>query len=845
MQNPKRILEFESQVDKKFNLYKSLFLSLPFDKIKDTGHFIPLLQEHAIRGLSKDKEPLRVFEEFIEKLTEYESEVDQIDFMFRVIQYIERLVVLFDSIEDAGFEKLNRYSGMVKLKEVAKISESLNLSEEICSHLNEFSLRIVFTAHPTQFYPARVLDIIDNLRNYVTENRISKIDETLRQLGVTSLINTHKPTPLDEAKNIIYFLRNVHYNAVARVYKDIKSNFKKFNNYDIIRLGFWPGGDRDGNPFVDYKTTQKVADELRSAILKCYYNEIKELEKKLTVRGVYEVLLELKADLYSAIFDGKYISHLDILKPLLDIKNKLKNNYDNLFIEEVNDFIDKVNIFKTHFASLDIRQNHFYHESIINKILIDNEIIKNDINELNEIELTSILINKELKINNEIFENNVEIDTILNINSIIDIQKQNGEDAIHRYIISNSEDIFSVLYVYALLKNLHFYNKPISFDIVPLFESMDALKNAKTIMKKLFDIPEYRDHIRNRNNKQTMMLGFSDGTKDGGYIKANWSIFVAKEELTEICREYEIEPIFFDGRGGPPARGGGKSYRFYASQPDSIANKNIQLTIQGQTITSKYGTEEQFVHNGKQLINASLQNILSFNKNKISNKNRELIEKLSEISFNKYLDLKNHPVFIDYLENKSTLKYYSRANIGSRPAKRGQTKKLTLSDLRAIAYVSSWSQLKQNVPGYYGIGTAIKEIVESEGLDTVKSLFNEVQFIKSLLLNSMMVLSKSNFSLTKYLKKDQKYGEFWELLYNEYELTKTMLLEISGYDELMQEEIISKKSIEIREELVMPLLIIQQAALQKLEKGTDKKEIYEKIVERSLYGNINASRNSV
>jgi phosphoenolpyruvate carboxylase len=340
------------------------------------------------------------------------------------------------------------------------------------------------------------------------------------------------------------------------------------------------------------------------------------------------------------------------------------------------------------------------------------------------------------------------------------------------------------------------------------------------------------------------MLGFSDGTKDGGYLQANWSIYRTKERLSAVCDEYDIKPIFFDGRGGPPARGGGKTHRFYASQSPKITNHAIQITIQGQTISSKYGTKAHFIHNCEQLLTAGLSNRLLEKENALSENSRELMETLARLSYEKYTALKNHPMFIPYLENKSTLKYYGKANIGSRPPRRGVSEKLELRDLRAIPFVGSWSQLRQNVPGYYGVGTAIQSLVNDGKLDDLRQLFKKVQFFKALILNSMMSLTKSYFELTGYIAKDKAYKAFWEMLFEEYRLSKEMVLFVSGYDRLMEEEPLSRNSIEIRERIVLPLLVIQQYALQKIENESKYSTTYAKLVERSLYGNINASRNS-
>jgi phosphoenolpyruvate carboxylase len=370
-------------------------------------------------------------------------------------------------------------------------------------------------------------------------------------------------------------------------------------------------------------------------------------------------------------------------------------------------------------------------------------------------------------------------------------------------------------------------------------------------MKQLYENKNYREHLSKRNNQQTIMLGFSDGTKDGGYLMANWAIFRAKEALTELSRTYGIEVIFFDGRGGPPARGGGKTHQFYASLGPTISNKEIQLTIQGQTVSSNFGTRESSQYNMEQLISAGIYNRYNNNNLRMSDEDAKVMSDLAELSYKAYVDFKNHPVFLDYLQNMSTLKYYAMTNIGSRPSKRGNSSELVFSDLRAIPFVGSWSQLKQNVPGFYGVGTALRCYEERGAFDQVKQLYEHSNFFKTLIENSMMSLTKSFFDLTRYMARDPKYGAFWELIHTEYLTSKRLILKLTGYDELMENEMVGKASIEVRESIVLPLLTIQQYALmkiQELEKESPREDkqitVFQKMVTRSLFGNINASRNS-
>ena len=839
--------QFKQLVINKYNVYNNLFMNLPYEKMENIGMLLPILYHNCKVGFEQNKNPLNIIEEFFSTHIPNISEEEKISFLFKLIQYIERQVVLFDSIEDANFTAVNALSHHQSLEEIKQLSIAQHKSDLLIKKLEDFSIRIVLTAHPTQFYPSSVQGIIKDLRSAIKNNDINEIDILLQQLGKTSFVNKINPTPLEEAKSIIYYLRHVYYKSITQLYTKIKNdivNDENFDNTELIELGFWPGGDRDGNPFVTAKVTADVAEELRETLMKCYYEHLKAIRNRLTFRTIDKILLKLSNQLYKSIFSAEYIlTYEDILMPLLEAKAILETQHNNLFTEILEELITAVKIFKTHFATLDIRQDSSKHKLIIEAIIEKYNLSSKPFKKIGEKELLKILTQSSIKIHEDDFEDDLVIDTIKNVKQLKNIQQLNGEAATNRYIISNSETIFDMLTVYALFKFCGYENEEMNFDIIPLFETINGMDNAEYVMETLFNLPIYKKHLQHRNNTQTIMLGFSDGTKDGGYLKANWEIFETKERLSKLAKKYKIKIFFFDGRGGPPARGGGKTHRFYASQGKQIANEGIQLTIQGQTITSMYGTEEQFKFNCEQLISAGVYNHL-FNDKTITKEQRKLMEELAIISFEKYVDLKNHPKFIPYLEEMSTLKYYGKSRISSRPNKRDASSELKFSDLRAIPFVGSWSQLKQNVPGYFGIGTALSSIKKEGKLKELKQLFKEMPFFKTLILNSMMSLSKSFFPLTAYMQNDKKYGEFWKILHEEYKLSEKMMLEISGYKVLMEEEPISKQSIAMREKIVLPLITIQQYALQQITKENEHQEAYETMVMRSLFGNINASRNS-
>ncbi len=856
MYKSQKLEKFNQNVWSKYKIYNSLFLTLPFDKINKTGVLLPLFTEMCEQGFRNNETPKEIFKNFISKYIDNDTESKEIELLFRFIQYIERQIVLFDALEDAAFSNLNNMKGRNTISGLKENADYQQKKGELLNFVNTFKVRTVLTAHPTQFYPGNVLGIIRDLTDAILTDDIPNIEILLAQLGKTPFFKKEKPTPYDEAVSLIWFLENVFYPSISDIMMYIQKNISREQLFlnDIFSLGFWPGGDRDGNPFVTNEITLKVAERLRTSILKCYYNDVKNLKRKLTFPEVDKLIEELENKLYRSVFYSKgeiYITKKEFIHSLNKIRTIVIEKHQSLYVQLIDELIIKFSTFGFHFANLDIRQNSKVHQSLIKEIIkkFPKHFPKN-YDELSEIEKIEIINHANLSINDSVFSDELLKNTINSITTIQEIQGNNGEMGCNRYIISNNENALNVIEVL----NLFYWtgwSKP-TVDIIPLFESVSDLDKAAEAMEILYTNPTYKKHLKFRNNTQTIMLGFSDGTKDGGYLTANWAIYKAKKELTKISRKYNIEVIFFDGRGGPPARGGGKTHQFYASLGSEIESKQIQLTIQGQTISSNFGTLDSCRYNLENLLTAGANNLfLNNSSNSLSKAQNSVLEELSKISFDSYITFKNHPKFVPYLEHMSTLNFYSKANIGSRPSKRKQEEKLNLNDLRAIPFVGSWSQLKHNVPGFFGVGTALKFFEENNRWHEVVDLYNNSLFFKTLLENSMMALCKSFLPLTAYIQKDKEFGAFWNIINEEYNETKRLLLKVSGFKELMENYPDGKASIEIREKIVLPLLTIQQYALMTLrELKNDPKsdeakiKIYEKIVTRSLFGNINASRNS-
>ncbi len=853
-------LKYDEIIGSRFHIYNSLFLNLPFQNISRTGTLLPLLQQECETNFVQGTSPKEIIANFFNDFAPHINRKEQFDMLFNFIQYVERQVALFDSVEDAAFEQINDLNGSGTASALLLRSKFENRTEELKKRLEEFSLRVVLTAHPTQFYPGYVLGILTDLEKSIRENDLRQINLLLRQLGKTAFINETKPSPYEEAISLCWFLENVFYSAASDIIQSmaegLQMNLHEWKNNRLIVVGFWPGGDRDGNPFVTSDITLKVAARLKSTILKCYYKDIRLLRRRLTFHGVFKLIANIEQKIFSLVSakENSYSNPNELLLELNEVRTNLVDKHNGLFLELLDSFILKVKLFGFHFASLDIRQDSRKHDAVWSSILETLSKQKLSVSS-KEFEALSVkdkidyLLNLKVDLSAHQFDDTLVNETIQSIEAIEKIQQENGALGCHRYIISNCQSALHIIEIFALARLLIGKANGLEIDVVPLFETIDDLAHAPGIMEELYSIPAYRSHLHKRANRQTIMLGFSDGTKDGGYLRANWSIFRAKETLTTVSRKHHLKAIFFDGRGGPPARGGGNTHDFYSSLGDTIEHEEVQITIQGQTISSNFGKPASCRYNLEQLLSSGLDNTVSKRKkNQLSEEDKKLLDELADEGYRKYLDLKHDAKFVPYLERVTPLSFFGDANIGSRPVKRNSADGLKFEDLRAIPFVGSWAMMKQNIPGFYGVGYSLKKFIDEGHLEKLKTLYSNSLFFRTLLGNSMMSLTKTYFQPTAYLGSDPEFGDIWRKMHEEFKLSNEMVLKISGFDHLMENNPMIRDSVTLREKIVLPLVAIQQFALMSLRmpKEGDKEyeQLYRKLVIRCMFGIINAARNS-
>ena len=849
--------DYRSVVSHPYQVFNGIFLTLPLDGIRQTGLRVPLLQEACEIGLERGDAPHDILEGFLSSQGSPTTE-ESAALLFRIIQYIERQVVLVDALEDARYAQLNDMGGAESLQSLMQRVRRHGLEKEMRDMLAEYAVRVVLTSHPTQFYPGNVLAIITDLALAMEDNDLVNIRKRLHQLGLTPFFQSEPPTPYEEAIRQIWYLENVFFEACSALGARVANALGRPNgeglNMGMLRIGFWPGGDRDGNPYVGADTTLRVARKLKLTLLRCYRKELREMRRLVTFKGLEGELDLLQSMIEEAIFNSSDLSLKQevLLDGLGRLERRVEEDFNGLYLDQIRQLMFRVRMFGMHFASLDIRQD----ARVVKKAflaLLEAQSGASAVaafESMSEGEALDFLFDYDQPYNSTLEEDRHQ-DVLDSLRAMQEIQRHNGEAGCHRFILSNCAGALDIAILHAMVKASG-WEGSMTLDLVPLFESIHDLDGAKAEMAKLYTHPVYAAHLDARAGDQTVMLGFSDGTKDGGYLRANWAIYRAKQSLTDISRAHGRTVMFFDGRGGPPARGGGNTHRFYASLGRDIENREIQTTIQGQTISSNFGIPKSAGFNLELLFTAGVKNrLFDEEETQISAADAALLDELGESSHAHYLALRNRPEFTEYLATFGTLKYYGATNIGSRPTSRAKDGAINFGDLRAIPFVGSWSQLKQNVPGYFGLGTALEALDREGRLDEAAGLYRRNAFFRTLVENSMQSMTKCDFRLTAHLSDHPTFGGLWNTVHEEFERTRVLVLAITGQAHLMETVPAIKESIRLRDSIIQPLLVIQQFALTEMDRqrrgelSSWSPDMLRKLIIRTMYGIVNASRNAV
>ena len=709
-----------------------------------------------LRLLSKntllDKNKSKVFSKISKDIRKLSPEIT-----FKVTRAFSHILNLMNLAEslDAS-RKLNEYDNpyFKNKKQNLFIEDIINnlfknrkiSDKKIYDQATKLDIGIVLTAHPTEVKRRTLIQKYANLTTLMEQRHIykkypTKIIEIDRKLyseiaiiWKTDELKRTKPSPLDEARWGLAVIEDSLWDIIPRVYKRLNDIFRKNLNKDLprnfnpIQFGSWMGGDRDGNPNVTSEVTKKVILFSRWQAAKLYERELTKLIQDLSMEECSQVikkvtgnsfepyrvflrplrdkvrrthqLIEAHINYNKPLDENKLLKDkYEIINPLREVRTSLNiNKGQHIANADLLDLIRRARCFGINLARLDIRQESDRHEKLLNEIFKK----KNKINYLQLPEDKKIqLLNKSIK-QKKYFVNKINLRDKENLEvwkTFKQISKE-PEQCMGAYVISMTSKASDILSVYLLQLQAETKNL---LRVVPLFETLDDLKNAKGVMQNLFKLPWYRKMI---NSKQEVMIGYSDSSKDAGKLSASWHQYKLQEQLRNLAKKYKIDLVFFHGRGGSPGRGGGPIQATLKSQPSGTVNGKIRITDQGEVIQQKYGYKPLAEYNLCSYIGAVMEATL--NPPPRSKPNwRELIQKMSEIStsaYRKYLNQSED--FIRYFKTVTPHKSLGKLAIGSRPTKRKNVD--NIQSLRAIPWVFAWTQIRLMLPAWLGTTEALR-----------------------------------------------------------------------------------------------------------------------------------------
>ena len=587
------------------------------------------------------------------------------------------------------------------------------------------------------------------------------------------------------------------------------------------------------------KTTPSVSNKGREIIPNYIQSRISETltELKKEETPSYKTAKEFKEDL-QVIYDSL-----------------IEHHGEALVTGDLTELLQAVDVFGFFLASIDMRQDSSVHEACVAELLASANIVK-DYSSLSEEEKCQVLLKQLLEDprilsathepKSELLQKELEI-----FKTARQLKDALGEEVIKQNIISHSTSVSDLLELAIMLKEVGLINENgTRVQIVPLFETIEDLDNSCETMEKYLSLPIAQKWIASKNNYQEIMLGYSDSNKDGGYLSSCWTLYKAQQQLTAIGDKFGVKITFFHGRGGTVGRGGGPTYEAITSQPLRSINDRIRLTEQGEVIGNKYGNKDAAYYNLEMLVSAAINRMVTHKKSDThtSNKYERIMDQVVERSYQIYRDLVfGDERFYDYFFESSPIKAISSFNIGSRPAAR---KTITeIGGLRAIPWVFSWSQSRVMFPGWYGVGSSFKEFIDQDpenNLAFLQLMYKRWPFFKSLLSNVDMVLSKSNMNIAfeyAQLCEDQNVRDIFNIILDEWQLTKNVILEIEGHDELLAENTYLRDSLDYRMPYFNVLNYIQLELIKRQRNGQLTPD-QEKLIHITINGIATGLRNS-
>jgi len=745
--------------------------------------------------------------------------------------------------------------------------------------VHELDIEPTLTAHPTEvrrgtilFKQNRIAELLERLsKDRLVSQRamartIDRIAHEVALLLVTDDVRSDRLRVQDEVNNGIYYQTHSIWEALPRIIDDLSEALSTYFNINdsppFLRFRSWIGGDRDGNPFVTHDITSQTLDAHRNAALNNYRQSIEALWEELSISSLrvavphalmediqreaetvaldpedlhryrfepfrlkiaymLEHLKQFQADPSDSIYSiSQFQDDLTLLqKSLSDCGLGALSSYQSL-----SNLITRSRVFGFHLAALDIRQHSQVNEAVIAELFNLSGVSENYHN-LRESEKVSLL-EKELAnprpLCSDLEDFSDQTIELLDVFKLMRMVMHKDEQTIGAYIVSMTHSVSDLLEVLLLAKEVGMWrmkNDVVTtpLDVVPLFETIEDLEGAASMMEALYKNALYRRHLRARGDFQEIMLGYSDSNKDGGFWMANWALHKGQEHLSEVGLQNNIKMRFFHGRGGSVGRGGGRANQAIFAIPIQSRSGRMRFTEQGEVISFRYARPFIARRHLEQIVNAVL--LTAHDKEcdlGCSLPMQALMERIAIQSMQAYRKLIDNPKFWPWYKQLTPIEHIGNLPIASRPVSRVSASGLQFDDLRAIPWVFSWTQTRYNLPGWYGAGTAIEEEIknDSETLEQLQAMWQRWPFFRTMMENMQLELARTRMEIAQAysgLSEDC----FHDIIAAEFEKIRSAVLKVTGQERLLDNHMAIQQSIVLRNPYTDVLNLIQVELLKR------------------------------
>lgn len=751
---------------------------------------------------------------------------------------------------------------------VTSLRETLS-PDEVRQAVRRLEVHPVLTAHPSEARRRSLLHHLEEAARLIwrlddprlTGTGRAEVLDALRAritlVWQTAEARVERPSVLDEVQSVIYVLSGTVYDMLPHVYRavDLALAAPLGSFGGLLRFGSWVGGDRDGNPAVTPDVTRAAARLARAAVLRRYRRDVQALGRDLSISqrlvGATPALLDSiqrdreelnvapvpqwrdepyrrKLGLIAerlrrtlAETPGEYASADALQADLRLVADSLaQHGGRRIAAGELQDLRQRVETFGFHLAELEIRQHAERHAAAVA--------------ELFGLAGVSGYAGLDEPDRQALIEQRLACDTLFahqaaalspatrevldTFRAMAEVQAVNGPRGCQTYVVSMSRLPSDVLAVLLLAKEAGVSGSQL--DVVPLFETIAELRACGQVLAETLASPAYRAAVRARGDRQQVMVGYSDSNKDGGYLAATWGTYRAQEALAAAAASAGVELVVFHGRGGAVGRGGGPMGRAILARPQAAASPTFKITEQGEVVSARYFDPALAERHVEQMLHALLLSYRQPFGGEPPVSWVELMERLAADSRAAYEGLvKDSPDFMAFFEQATPFPELATLNLASRPVSRaGQAEAPTLDSLRAIPWVFSWTQARANLPGWFGLGTALSaEISDGDGLDRLRAMYTDWRFFAMALDNAQLSLGTADpLTARRYASlAEPRYQPVFERILAEYDLTVSSVLQVTGQRELLQRSPVLARSIKLRNPYVDALHIAQLALLRR------------------------------